>query len=91
MRTKEQILQEDFGITAFNDLCPFTSRTESMDTYAREILIDFKQWYDKLTPADKCTVHPSGGSGMIGLYNMQDEDLIEKYLQEKKPKHENKN
>ena len=47
----------------------------------RKELINFKNWYDKLSPASKCTVAGSGGS--IGLYNLSDEDLIHKYLSQK--------
>lgn len=47
-------------------------------------LIAFKQWYDKLSPADKCTVWPPAASGAgTGLYNMSDEDLIEKFLKKR--------
>jgi hypothetical protein len=45
------------------------------------LLLKFKQWYDKLSPAEKCTVWPPAGSGSgTGLYNMEDEDLIEKFI-----------
>ena len=44
-------------------------------------LIKFKLWFEKLSPASKCTVHPPAGSGgSVGLYNLSDEDLIDKYL-----------
>lgn len=47
----------------------------------KEVLLAFKQWYDKLSPANKCTVCPPPGSGSgTGLYNMSDEDLIEKFI-----------
>lgn len=52
-------------------------------------LIKFKEWYDKLSPASKCTVHPPAGSGgSYGLYNMSDEDLIDSYI--RKSKHKSK-
>lgn len=54
-------------------------------------LIAFKQWYDKLSPADKCTVWPPAGSGCgTGLYDMSDEDLIDKYLTKLKKEEEAK-
>ena len=50
----------------------------------REELIKFKLKYDKLSPAEKCTVWPPAGSGAgHGLYNLSDEDLIDKYLKQK--------
>lgn len=50
----------------------------------KENLIAFKRWYDKLTPSDKCTVWAPPGSGYgRGLYDMSDEDLIEKFLKKK--------
>jgi hypothetical protein len=46
--------------------------------------IAFSKWKDKLTPAEKCTVWPPGGDGMIGLYNMADNDLYDKFLDHQK-------
>jgi hypothetical protein len=55
--------------------------TESKDDVLRGELIKFKVWFESLSPASKCTVHPPAGSGgCYGLYNMSDEDLINKYL-----------
>jgi hypothetical protein len=47
----------------------------------REELIKFKVWFENLSPANKCTVHPPAGSGgCYGLYTMSDDDLIDEYL-----------
>lgn len=57
---------------------------EILDTSIKDKLLQFKKWYDKLSPRDKCTVWPPAGSGSgTGLYNMSDEDLIEKFLNKK--------
>lgn len=38
------------------------------------------RWYKKLSPAQKCTVHPPAGSGgSTGLYNLTEEDLIKEW------------
>lgn len=50
----------------------------------KQNLLSFKEWYDKLKPADKCTVWPPSGSGSgTGLYNMSDEDLIQRFIDKK--------
>lgn len=55
-----------------------------LDQQIKEKLIAFKSWYDQLRPNEKCTVWPPAGSGAgPGLYNMPDEDLIEKFLSKK--------
>jgi len=49
----------------------------------KDELIMFLKWYKKLSPSDKCTVHPPAGSGgCYGLYNLSNEDLIDKYLKQ---------
>lgn len=58
---------------------------EILDTYLKDGLIKFKQWYDKLSPADKCTVWPPAGSGSgHGLYNQTDEGLIDNFIRKQK-------
>jgi len=50
----------------------------------KDELIMFLKWYNKLSPADKCTVHPPAGSGGChGLYNLTDAGLINNYLSKK--------
>lgn len=51
---------------------------------AKKYIAYFKEWYDKLSPAEKCTVWPPAGSGAgTGLYNMETEDLVDKFLSKK--------
>lgn len=47
----------------------------------KELLLAFIKWQQKLTSADKCTVHPPAGSGgSIGIYNLTDAAIIDKFL-----------
>lgn len=49
--------------------------------YARQTCEDFRDWYDKLSPTDKCTVWPPAGSGGgTGLYNMSTRDIVDKFI-----------
>jgi hypothetical protein len=72
--------QRDNRINAIDDLA---GDVQELVNLIPQILIDFKQWYDKLSPAQKCTVWPPDGEGGTGLYNMPDEDLIDKFLSRK--------
>lgn len=54
-----------------------------LDQQVKEKILLFKQWYDKLSPADKCTVWPPDGSSTYGLYNQSDEDIVDKFLRRK--------
>lgn len=86
-KTKEEILQHHY-IHDKGLVNPVLYVHNSMDEYAAQVLnetlIEFKKWYDKLTPSDKCTVWAPPGSGYgRGLYDMSDEDLIEKFLKKK--------
>ena len=50
-------------------------------------MANFIKWYDKLSPASKCTVWPPAGSGMsTGIYNKTGVDLLNDFL-----KYEEKN
>jgi hypothetical protein len=91
MKTKGEIFDETFK-QIFG--CDFKDTTLtpaievvmelSCEQYSDERLKEFKEWYDKLSPADKCTVWPPAGSGSgTGLYNMSDEDIIEKFKRRK--------
>lgn len=45
------------------------------------------EWYDKLSPAEKCTVHPPAGSGgSTGIYNLSYKQLYQSYLKHKNEK-----
>jgi hypothetical protein len=46
--------------------------------------IEFADWKDNLTPAQKVSVWSKNGEHRNGLYNMDNEQLYEKFLQEKK-------
>lgn len=49
--------------------------------YARQQCEEFRDWYDALSPADKCTVWPPSGSGSgTGLYNMSTSDIVQKFI-----------
>lgn len=40
----------------------------------------FALYYYNLTPPERCTVHPPHGEGMIGLYELPIEEILEKWL-----------
>lgn len=88
-KTKEEILKP--YVVLGDDSPDFAYPSDvyvAMDEYAAQVLkenlIAFKRWYDKLTPSDKCTVWAPPGSGYgRGLYDMSDEDLIDKFLKKK--------
>ena len=44
---------------------------------------DFRDWFYKLSPAEKCTVWPPAGSCGHGLYNMSTKDIVEKFISKK--------
>jgi len=53
---------------------------DSVYALYRDNIEKFKDWYDKLSPADKCTVWPPAGSGSgTGLYNMETKDIVDKF------------
>jgi hypothetical protein len=57
------------------------SHPETEKEKLKKELIKFKVWFENLSPASKCTVHPPAGSGgCYGLYTMSDDDLIDEYL-----------
>lgn len=44
----------------------------------------FKDWYDTLSPAEKCTIWPPPGSGGAhGLYNMETKEIVAKFMRHK--------
>jgi hypothetical protein len=58
--------------------------SEAATEVAIKWIEDFKDWYDTLSPAEKCTVWPPAGSGAgTGLYNMQTKDLVDKFITKK--------
>lgn len=63
----------------YYDMADFADKFS--DQRLKEGLLKFKEWYDKLSPADKCTVWPPAGSGSgTGLYNQSDEQIVDKFL-----------
>ena len=51
------------------------------EQYSREIAINFADWCMKLSPKERCTVHPPAGSGAgTGLYQQSTEELFNTYL-----------
>jgi len=63
------------------DQQPQKVEEEEKPTDLKDEFLKFLKWYNKLSPADKCTVHPPAGSGGChGLYNLTDAGLINIYL-----------
>lgn len=53
----------------------------AMDEYGKLQSIAFAEWYHKLTPTQRCTVHPPAASGSgTGLFEQDTSNLYEKYL-----------
>jgi hypothetical protein len=93
MKTFEQFLKEKYLDDKFEPTFENIVKAEKEYVQASPVikkalipeLINFKKWYDNLSPANKCTVHPPAGSGgSYGLYNMSDDDLIDSYMRFKK-------
>ena len=83
MKTKEEILDNLIGGVRAEDKHEvwYSDAITAMDLYFRENAAELLKWYEKLSPAEKCTVHPPAGSGGChGLYNMTPEDLVAKWL-----------
>jgi hypothetical protein len=60
------------------------AEVQSAVSIAIKWLGEFRDWYDKLSPAEKCTVWPPAGSGSgTGLYNMQTVDIVDKFIRYK--------
>lgn len=56
-------------------------KTGESQAEVRDTLIDFVNWFSKLKPSDKCTVHPPAGSGgSAGLYNLTNAAIVDKFL-----------
>lgn len=70
-RHEDSLKREGF-IAGAKALLPYTRKVE-------EVLINFLNWYEKLTPADKCSVW-SNDHQHIGLFNMDSTHIVEKYL-----------
>jgi len=48
----------------------------------KDALLAFKKWHDKLTPSQKCTVHPPAGSGAsTGLFEKTDGALVDEFIE----------
>ena len=59
-------------------------KTGESQAEVRDTLIDFVNWFSKLKPSDKCTVHPPAGSGgSAGLYNLTNAAIVDKFLTRK--------
>lgn len=59
-------------------------KTGESQAEVRDTLIDFVNWFSKLKPSDKCTVHPPAGSGgSTGLYNLTNAAIVDKFLTRK--------
>lgn len=52
---------------------------ELQKIFGAGLLVDFKTWYDKLTPVDKVSVWSEDGESK-GLFNMSDKRIVEKYI-----------
>ena len=51
-----------------------------MDGWSDQDMIDIIEWFDNLSPARKCTVHPPVGSGAgYGIYNLPYCDFLEMF------------
>lgn len=70
-----EIVEKDNAIQAMKEFADQFKSEESLTA----IILEFKKWYDKLSPADKCTVWAPDGS-MKGLFNMNDETIVEKFF-----------
>lgn len=47
----------------------------------KDLLLNFLRWYDKLTPSQKCTVHPPAGSGASsGIFDKTDGAIVDLFL-----------
>ena len=54
--------------------------SELLEEYAELKSIEFKEWADKLTPTQRCTVHPPAGSGGgYGLYELPTAELYQQF------------
>lgn len=97
--TPELNLQIETAATTYAQQA-YGERLESIDTRKHGIFMDgamfvmrnvlpqemasLLAWYDKLSPAEKCTVWPPAGSGGgHGLYSMSNENIVYKYLTRK--------
>ncbi len=58
----------------------------AMQLHTNQELLAFKQWYDKLHPTDMVSVWSKDGSQQ-GLFNLTDEQLIEKWNRYQYPKY----
>lgn len=64
---------------------PIEQTLEEIIAEQRKQLIAFKQWYDNLSPSNKCTVWPPAGSGAgKGLYDKSDDDIIDDFMRKQK-------
>lgn len=86
MKTDIEIFNEHVKDINWNDYQLIqTSALMAMKEYAKQEMINFKKYYDKLTPSDKCTVWSESGDAS-GLFTMSDKAIVEKYLEKRKIK-----
>jgi len=58
---------------------------EFAESLAKERSDEFDVWKSKLSPSQKCTVHPPAGSGgSHGIYELTNDQLYDTFLAEKR-------
>lgn len=68
-------------VDEINDVLQSEGQAKACASVCLKWIGEFRDWYDKLSPAEKCTVWPPAGSGCgTGLYNMHTEDLVDKFI-----------
>ena len=83
--TKEEIIDKHHNLNL--GLLSITEKQihSAMDEYAQQEAVAVLEWYDKLSPAEKCTVWPPAGSGgSFGIYTLSYKQLYQLYLKHKK-------
>ncbi len=73
----------DFDREAFQSMNgeEIESAAKSCTAITIEFAINYNKWYNSLSPTQKCTVHAPAGSGCgTGLYQLGDEELVEKFI-----------
>jgi hypothetical protein len=71
-------MQSSLGGFTFDGI---ESMSDAIEELCKNYIESFKDWYDTLSPRDKCTVWPPAGSGSgPGLYNMETKDLVDRFL-----------
>ncbi len=71
----------DMGIKAFDLLVAGVSYDRDVVGPYREIALQFMEDFNKMSPRDKCTVHPPAGSGSgHGIYNKTNVDIFNEWF-----------